>query len=157
MKKVIISILIGVGCLLVLFGGLFAYAIYESKSVDQVVATDVLVSSEWTEITPDSLMKVNRQIQSLVFVIDGYKHDVSDKIWQIKLPDGTVVKPEVQIFDEYGNVYCLQDSGRSNNDINFTPEGTAEFPKDKNYTKIRIRSDKPFQVSKVIWQNRNLK
>ena len=161
MKKAIVSILIGLGCLLVLFGGFVAYAIYKSKSVNQVVATDVLVSSEWTEITPSSSMKVNRQIQSVVFIIDSYRHNVYDKIWQIKLPDGTVVKPEVQIFDEYGNVYDLHDGGRSNNDINFKPENDTEryttFPEDRNYTKIRIRSDKPFQVSKVIWRNRNLK
>ncbi len=142
---------------MVLFGGLVAYTMYKSKSVNQVIATDVLVSSEWTEITPSSSMKVNRQVQSVVFIIDGYRHNVSDKIWQIKLPDGTVVKPEVQIFDEYGNLYDLHDSGRSNNDINFTSESNAEFSEDRNYTKIRIRSDKPFQVSKIIWRNRNLK
>jgi len=157
MKKAIVSILIGLGCLLVLVGGFVAYAMYKSKSVNQVVATDVLVSPEWTEITPGSSMKVNRQIQAVVLIIDDYRHNASDKIWQIKLPDGTVVKPEVQIFDEYGNVYDLHDSGRSNHDINFTPKSSAEFPEDRNYTKIRIRSDKPFQISKVIWRNRNLK
>jgi hypothetical protein len=157
MKKAFVSILIGLACLLVLSGGFVAYAIYKSKSVDQVIATDILVSSEWTEITPDSSMKVKRQVQAIVFIIDDYKHDVFDKIWQIELPNGTVVKPEVQIFDGYGNVYDLQDGGRSNNDINFTPKSTAEFPKDRNYTKIRIRSDKSFQVSKVLWRNRNLK
>ncbi len=157
MKKAIVSILIGLGCLLVLFGGLVAYAIYKSKTVDQIVAVDVLVSSEWTEITPSSSMKADRQIQAVVFIIDGYRHNVSDNKWQIKLLDETVVKPEVQIFDENGNVYDLHDSGRSNNDINFTPESSAEFPEDRSYTKIRIRSDKSFKVSKVIWRNRNLK
>ena len=157
MKKAIVYILTGLSCLLVLFGGLVAYAIYESKSVNQIVATDVLVFSEWAEITPSSSMKVDRQIQAVVLIIDGYRHNVSDNKWQIKLLDGTVVKPEVRIFDEYGNVYDLHDSGRSNNDINFTPANRAGLPEDRNYTKIRIRSDKAFQVSKIIWRNRNLK
>jgi len=157
MKKVVVSILVGLGCLLIMFGGVIAYIFYNAKTAEQIVATNVAVSSEWFEITPDSAMKPKKQVQEVVFVIDGYKSDFSDKTFQIKLPDGTIVNPDVQILDEFGNVYELKHSGFLNNDINYTPKNSLGFLEDRNYSKIRIRSDKPFQISKVIWRNANLK
>jgi len=161
MKKVIISILIGLCCLAILFGGFVVYAMYRMKPVKQVIATDLLVSTEWSEILPKTPMQVNRRTQSVELNIDGYKHDLFEKGWQIKFPDGTIVKPEVKIFDEYGNVFDLHDAARVGNIVGFKPEYDSNryttFPKDRNYTKIRIRSDKPFKCSNITWTNMDLK
>lgn len=156
-KKIIVSILIGLGCLFILFGSVVAYIFYDASAINQTVATDVSITSEWIELASDSSIKPEKQVQEVVFVIDGYKTDFRDNSFQIKLPNGTVVNPEVQIFDENGNAYELMHSGFTNNDITFTPKTNGGFLKDRNYSKLRIRSDKPFQVSRIIWRNRNLK
>ncbi|HKQ54028.1 MAG TPA: hypothetical protein VJT74_16750 [Pyrinomonadaceae bacterium] len=72
----------------------------------------------------------------------------------VRLKDGTIVKPEVQLVDQYGNVF---DAGvqmaASPSDNNGSITGyVPRLPRDRLYTKVRVRSDKPLKVSRIFWR-----
>ncbi len=84
------------------------------------------------------------------------------------LSDGTVINPEVEIFDENGNKYAMESRGAFINDYDDKSQTHGvvestfklklnELPADRNYTEIRIRSDKPFTAKRVTWFNYDLK
>ena len=164
MNRVIKFGLIGFAVLLVLFLGYFAY-MTGHMSVSQEIASNVSISSEWTVIKPESQMKTKRDFQSVLLKIENSKHNERS---EILLSDGTVVNPEIEILDEYGNNYPLDSkSGVVNNydsesktfELNSAgfSKKSEKLPEDRVYIQVRIRSDKPFSASKVIWYNYNLK
>jgi hypothetical protein len=163
MKKVIKFGAIGIAILAVLFLGYFAY-MFNHQKISEEVASNLSISSDWTVIKPESPMKTRRDFQSVLLKIENSKHN--DK-FDIILPDGTIVNPEVEISDEYGNTYRLNSKSAFAN--NYDSESktfelsyagfskSGGLPEDRVYTEVRIRSDKPFVASKIIWHNYNLK
>ncbi len=162
MKKAIfitIGLLFGIAVMVL---GVFEYGMYRLEPVRDVVAVDVNVTREWQEFSPPKPLKIRRQTQRLEINIVGYKFDVNEQLpWKITLENGTVVNPEVQIVDQFGNTFELRDSTRVGTTIGFTPVGDANgdtsFPNDRTYTKVRIRSDVPFRCSSIVWTNKDLK
>ncbi len=86
--------------------------------VQREIARNLLVSSEWTEIIPQPSMKIKRNFQEILLYIDDYKWNTKAPIEEtpegrkpdlskIILLDGTILNPEIQIIDQYGNKYDL--------------------------------------------------
>lgn len=128
----------------------------------QVVAENVRINSEWTEITPDKLLEPERQVQNIQLLIEGYKLDIHNPDFgDIMLSDGTKITPELEIVDENGKIYKLKESSRAGDLIGYSVNdkihGSSAFPKDLKYKTIRIRSDEPFRCEKIIWHDFNLK
>ena len=73
----------------------------------------------------------------------------------IRLPDGSLTIPEIQLIDSDGNAHKLEYSGfRGDELIRFAlPEQSTI----KEYRGIRIRSDKPINCKEIIWSCFNLK
>lgn len=164
MKKALI-IISGVFLLVVvLVGGFYAFFIYSVKNMHkrQLVAENVQITSKWLEITPEKALEPTKLGQTVQLLIEGYEHDIhKNDFSNIQLKDGTYIKPEVEIVDENGKIYQLTDGERNGNLIGFYPDkkihGTSSFPKDVNYKTIRIRSDKPFRIEKIYWNDYDLK
>jgi hypothetical protein len=159
----ILLILFAVVAAVVLFFIGHAYYWFATKQRYFTIASNVNISTDWLETTPQPPLKATKQIQYLIISVEGYKRNLhrnfEDKSMQIKLPDGTEINPEVQIVDEYGKVYSLKPTL-------FTPGGMgfggdfdshSSFPQDRSYTKVKIRSDKSFKASKVTWGCMNQK
>ena len=165
MKRLAFSILAVSGCLVLAFLGLLAYVYFNERTIDQTLATNLMISNEWTEITPDPPLTVRRQIQEINLRIDGFQHDPSASLpGQIKLPDGTIINPEIEVYDEFGNKFELHHSGfvtKFYEDVVFKPESDSTrfttYPDDRRYTKIRIRSGVPFECARIYWRNKYLK
>ena len=134
---------------------LIAYQFLKSPYLDREVAGSVTTSSEWVEITPKEPLRSQRQIQQIILYLKKpIKKD--ENSWKIVLADGSVVMPEVQLVDQHGNKFDLLDPQFI--DPAALPGyivrgfGIQDLPKGRVYTKVRIRSDKPFQISKVVWR-----
>jgi hypothetical protein len=160
-KALIITIGLIFGIFMVVLG-LFEYAMYRLKPVWDVVAVDIDVTQEWQDFSPAKPLRIRRQTQRVDLNIVGYKFDLGEQLpWKVTLQDGTVVNPEVQVIDEYGNTFEMQDSTRVGDTVGLTParrtEGATTFPNDRTYTKVRIRSDVPFRCSSIVWTNKDLK
>ncbi len=118
-----------------------------NSSVAQEIALDFVINSDWQEIKPTKPMKIEKRFQRIRLEIKcQQKTDLYD--WNWMLPDGTLISPEIQIVDEFGNVFQLE-GGQANvhPGIEFELPIVLVFarpeslPDDRVYGKIRIRND----------------
>lgn len=151
----ILIIIIAVAVLFVIGRTIYWFA---TKQSDREVATDVNISTDWLEITPQPALKATKQVQTLIILIDDYNRTLDDTRNQLPLPDGTLADPEVEVVDESGKEYRLHPSLLVSSGVGYTGDYAprSSLPQNKSFTKIRIRSDKPFRAAKIIWENENL-
>lgn len=162
MKKMFWAIIIGAGCIVVLIFGFFAYLNHSMKAAleamhrKEIVAENILITSDWLEITPKNPLEVTKLVQEIVLSIENYENDIhTNDFRNIKLADGTAINPEVQIVDENGKIYQLRDGTRLGNLVGFTPN--QGFPRKVTFKTVRIRSDKSFRCKKIYWYDYDLK
>jgi hypothetical protein len=173
------KLLIVSGLLCCIPGLLFAFFIYglATSEIQREIGGPITISSNWVEITPDKPMKPSHQTQYVILeVSDAHTsyttpYDPNDKSWDqswaMRFPDGSLVRPEVQIVDEYGKVYDLKSPSFTHKDRtkgdamggmgftrSFDPSIDSNLPKDRVYRTVRIRSDRPIHCSRIIWECR---
>ena len=151
-KKVLL--ILGLVCLIPLsvFGISMSLDIYRwifSPYLDQDVTGPVTLSPEWQDIVPREPLRAERQIQYVILTFaepfePNYKGDRG-----LRLSDGSVVVPEVQLVDQYGNIFNLHSPALDHTGMGFTSENA--LPKDRTYRTVRIRSNKPIKVSRIYW------
>jgi hypothetical protein len=161
--------------ILLLLLGSAVVSLLTSQSERQVYG-QITVSDEWVEIKPQPPLKASKRTQDLdLYVADEHTaywtaDDSTDNSDAMRFPDGSLVRPEVQLIDEYGTVYELDrhsffgrkpggnglDGGMGFSKI-FDQSIDSNFPKDRAYTTIRIRSPKPIHISKIVWECRTPK
>jgi hypothetical protein len=154
------KVLIGIGVVLSIPVALFAligYAMMTALS-EREIAGPTSSNAEWLEIKPNPPLKPSKESQYLVLDVAN-PYELEDKSWGVRLPDGTIVIPEVQLIDEYGNTFNLDQPAMFSPTSHFTQRGfwMWDLPKDRVYRAVRIRSDKPIQYSRVIWRCENHK
>jgi hypothetical protein len=115
--------------------------------LDQDVAGATTLSSEWVEIVPPRPLSAERQTNRIVLdVSDRYEPDYEE--WSLLLPDGSKVKPEVQLVDEFGHVHDLTAPAIGERSMSLE---NFDLPKDREYVKVRIRAPRPLRLSRVYW------
>jgi hypothetical protein len=136
---------------------LFIFAMITSLS-EREIAGAITSNSGWLEIKPEPPLKPSKQSQYLVLDV-ATPYELESKSWGVRLPDGSIVTPEVELVDEYGNTFNLDRPSMFSPTSHFTQRGfsTWNLPKDRVYRTVRIRSDKPIQYSRVIWRCQNHK
>ena len=155
-KTLFVVVLIVVAAVLSVLGWMM-YTLATLQS-DRDVATGVNISTDWIEITPQPPLKATKQVHHLIITVDGYKRSVDDTRNELPLPDGTLANPEVELVDESGETYRLRPSLLTSSGVGYIADDATHspLPANKAFTKIRIRSGKPFRAAKIIWQNVNL-
>ena len=125
--------------------------------LDREIAGTVTISNEWLEIKPKEPLNPERKVQ-YIYVLTPQPFQPDNRSWGIRFPDGSVVVPEVQLIDQYGKLYNLKASAFSLKDrtradvISGIGFHTQDLPQDRVYTTVRLRSDKPVEVSRIIWR-----
>lgn len=155
-------IVIVIGSFLIAAFGYAAYQIFKPLYVDREIARDIEITREWTEIIPPSPMKIKRNFQSVGLELNGAA--VLMETNELRLPNGKIIEPILQIQGSDGNWYDLETSSYTTsrtdieNDLVYVNLATFRVESDqKEYLKVRIRSNEPFTCSKVIWRNYDLK
>lgn len=157
-SKIVLSIIGGIGIIVVVAViGVVVYAYLTNRTLEQTLATNLSVSGEWIEISPEPLLKTRRMVSEIAIAIPNYSDERGVPI-EIKLKDGRVVKVQIQAVNANGTVFELRHSGfnytGTHDLIIFTPQGG--FP-DGEYKTVRIKSDQPFNIERMFWRERNLK
>lgn len=118
------------------------------RIIDQTIRRDATLTSEWTEITPEKPLKTERQQQEIVlYLAEPFSGDFEAK--GVRLADGSIVHPEVQLVDTSGRTYDLKYYGfRGHELIRFTLKDQL---KGKEFRTVRIRSEKPIHCKEIIW------
>lgn len=141
---------------------------FVDTSTEREISGPVTIGPKWQELRPAKALKVRRRAQTvLLYPADANSikgNDISATEWGLRLPDSTVVKPELIAVDEDGNTFPLKHPSfqeRKNargehvwvmglsGDRNQKTD--SNLPPDRTYPLIRIRSDKPLKLSKVSW------
>ena len=159
MKKIVIAgaIIVGIALLLVVgIAGYFFFVIFGNS--DQTLARNLAVTNEWNEVKIDPPVKPAYRHQAIYLRLVNFKIDRAAKGFEIRLPDGTVVEPEVEIYAEHGNMFKLHKSGfaMGRDDYVEFAFGAKEnnymsLPTNRTYTQLRIRSDVPFICERINW------
>lgn len=138
--------------LLLLAMGIFQH---HRPFLDREIMKDVTLTSEWLEITLEQSLKPEREVQMIALKLeDPYIADLERE--GVSIPDGSLILPDVQLVDQYGNVFDLKYGGlRGRKIIYFS--NFNQLPKDRNYRTVRIRSEKPISCEKILWSCFNWK
>ncbi len=113
MKKIVIAGAVVVGVVLLLFVGLAGYILFVTfGNADRPLAKNLTVTNEWTEINIDPPAKPVYSHQGINLRPVNFEVDRNNvKGIEIRLPDGTVVQPEVEIYDERGKRFQMHKTG----------------------------------------------
>jgi hypothetical protein len=146
-------------CLAVLtlgvLGSIDLYRRLTNPYLAQEISGPRVLSDEWLEIVPDKPLRPERIVQEIIIYVD--KPVTKDRdFWDLVLPDGSRVTPEVELVDEDGNIYklTLPSAVENPNSIEAFQRGFGlrGLPKDKVYRTVRIKSAKPVKVLKIVWR-----
>jgi hypothetical protein len=146
--------LIGILCVAVIIVIVFTLYRKSNPYLNRQIAGPVTIASEWLEITPEEPLKPEREIHEVILEFaTPYEPDYQS--WGIRLPDKSLVIPEVQLVDQNGGTYKLRVTALDRDGIAFSVRDAVShqeiLPKDKLYSTVRIRIDKSIQCSKIIW------
>ena len=115
----------------------------------------VEIHNEWVEFMPKEPLKVDKTFQWVVLELepplrnDIYKEGKGPASGGILMPDGEVINPEIEVIDQYGNKFSLVWRGGFGFKPGYRPQG--EYPRDREYTKVRIRSARPIKCKSIYW------
>ena len=154
--KIILGLLVLVGVLAIALVNLsMTGQIYRffNPYLDREIAGPTTISSEWLEIVPEQRLRTERRIQYLVLDVADSFEPVYES-WSLRLKDGSLVQPKVQLIDQSGKVYDLTSPALDEKGIGF---GNSDLPRDRAYPTVRIRSDKPIHLSRIYWRSYNQK
>lgn len=153
MKKIVIAGTVVLGTVLLLLAGLAGYFWFVILGDgNQSIARNVSVTNEWTEIKIDPPVRPRYRHQSIELRPVDFSVDRGSKDFKITLPDGTVIEPEIEIYDESGNVFTTRHTGftmKSEGYATFSPK--PNLPTDRKYTRLKVRSNVPFVCDHMIW------
>lgn len=143
------------------FVGFISMKVYRifNPYLDREISGPVTTSTEWLEIRLSKPLRPERHVQEIdVKFAEPYDYDHRTR--EIRFQDGSPLIVEVQLVDQYGNVFELNKVtalGRTGISRGMRDPSTWQeiLPKDRTYQAVRIRSNKPIEVSKIIWRSYN--
>jgi len=162
-KSNIVFIALLLTATLFIMGGYFALdrlipSFFYPESV--VLAEDIIITPEQTEIIGNNLLKVNKEKQFVALVLDS---NYTDSHSAVRNAEGEFITIEIKLIDEEGNEFPLHlESFRSpsiNGDL--VPEfgylkGYNTLPIGKVFKKVVLRSNKTLKVKSVLWSGYNI-
>lgn len=159
---VTILVIVGIaGTLVALFYGLNSLVHHQLKSRYTTIAENFHVEDEWKEFETEKPKRSKNERRNIFLKVSGYEFDRDDDECAIKLRDGTVLVPQIQVQDSSGRKYEARDTSRWGNLIGFAIERSEPsdppLSDEQEHVTVRIRSDVPFACEKIGWSNKRPK
>lgn len=118
----------------------------------------VAVGDQWVELSPESPLKAEKTFQWIVLDLepplrgDLYNDGKGpNKGAGILMPNGEIVNPEIEVIDQYGNRFNLVWRGGFGFEPGYRLPHPGEFPRDRQYKAVRIRSSVPIKCKAIYW------
>ncbi len=159
MKSKVKFLIIGSAGFFLVLVGLFVFVkwwVLGSYIKEVTLQKNIFITSEWKEINTRNLVKIDKDINYISIVLEPpYETFASSE--GIKIPSGEVINPEIKLVDEDGKEYSFAYSGArlygNNEYANYKYYG--DFPVDKEYEKLLIRSDSQIKAREIQWSGYN--
>ena len=146
-------VLLGLAVLFMLIQGLAIRLDNFFYSTEVILGKNVCIGPDWLALTPESNLQIRHADQFInVDLPDGADCDTGGS-WDIRLPDGSLAHPEVQLVDDTGATLRLDEPSVSYGggiSRGFTSSGLS---RDRTYAVVRVRSDRPFTSPEVRWHD----
>ena len=119
------------------------------RFLDRDIKGDTTLTQEWMEIALEKPLKPERDVQAVMLYLEApYLADL--EMDGVIMPDGGLVKPEVQLVDLAGNTYTLEYYGLFGQKlIIFTLRHQLMG---REYRTVRVRSEKSIRLKKIFWR-----
>lgn len=120
------------------------WVIKRLKGVDRVIAEDIVITSQWSEIKLRRPLSASQRSQFISL--------------DLKQADSAVNIPQIQLIDEAGYAYDLRagkvTSSGNSVVIPFDLSKASSLTKDRTYSVVRVRSDARVECNKIVWHSR---
>lgn len=129
----------------------YNYGVFQRHSpyVDEKISGPLTVSAEWEEIRPKNPLKRTGDHQEVgLYVAEPFSVVVeSPRSYGVRMPDGSLVTPEVQVIDAEGNTITLKfSSARGKKTMTYRlPDNRLE------YRAVRLRAERQIRLDAVYW------
>ena len=125
------------------------------------IAKAICISNEWLEYPCEKPAKPRGCSQVICLSIPGYSFDYLDEDFEIRLSDGRVVQPMIEVVDSSGNTFEAEDGNRSGNFVGFQvrpneAQGISLSDNRQSVT-VRIRSEVAFECESIRWATKRMK
>jgi hypothetical protein len=152
MKKALIIAGIVLLIPLAWYGFVFSAGIYRilfSPYLDREISGPGFISTQWLDIVPKQPLTADRQIQEIIInFAERGAPEVGSR--GIRMTDGTVVIPEVELVDERGGIFTLRAVAFGADSMGFSAD--RDLPKDRTYRSVKIKATKPIELSNIHWK-----
>lgn len=129
-----------------------------SDSYSVQISGPASLGEEWAEFRPAAPLKAEKNFQWVVLELEPpFKYDLKregdgpKKGQGILMPDGDVINPEIELIDQYGNVFRFVWAGAKGDAPVYDLPYPDKLPRDREYTAIRIRSPRPVKCKAIYW------
>ena len=142
------------GLVVVVFVGGLIYKLATLDS-EEIVSGPVTVSAQWTEFVPGKPLQPHKQTQEIVLEVDPSEGLVEDNshLDRMQLSNGVMLRPQIQLVDSKGTVFDAEVSRYPVPSL--YKDGLSgyfsDLPKDRAFWKVRVRSDSPVRLSRIVW------
>lgn len=156
-------LLIGIPLILFVIIGLVLMWAIGTSHIEREIAGSTMITSNWLDLSPKEPLKPSNSEQSIrLEVTEAYVPD-KQRVG-MRFPDGSLAVPEVQLVDVNGTVYQLDKSSlistnaphedpRNANGLGGIRFHKVGLPQNRIYRSVRIRSDRSFRCSKIMWED----
>ena len=107
----ILGIEVVLGILVFLILAYIAFIVYVNWPNDTPLVKDIRVTQEWTEVDISPALRPTKRVQEINLRIHNFKTDLRPHSFKITLRNGTVIEPEIELYDEYGGKFEMHHSG----------------------------------------------
>jgi hypothetical protein len=126
----------------------------------------VTVGDVWLELRPRPPLRAEKDLQRVALELEPpFRDDFygegggAARGKGILMPDGEVINPEVEVIDGAGGSHRLVYAGaRSGGEVVvYDLPHPEEWPRDRAFETVRIRSTRPFKCKAVYWLDESSK
>ena len=130
----------------------------------------VTLTESWLEINPNPPLRPDKDWQEIGLELEQpFNEDFFSegngphKGKGILLPDKDVINPDIEVIDQYGNVFPLVYAGAfvpgsgKGGTVRYARSYPAQFPTDRHYKTVRVRSPKPIKLKAIYWLCQSLR
>jgi hypothetical protein len=137
---------------------LMPFSCYKADSYEVKISGPVSIGEEWVEIHPETPLKAEKDFQMIFLDLEPpFKSDLYNEGKEpnrgkgILMPDAEVINPEIDVIDQYGNVFTLVYSGGIGLKPTYDLPYPNKWPRDREYKTVRIRSPRPIKCKAIYW------
>ena len=124
----------------------------------------------WVEFHSDTYLKADNDLQEVGLELEQPFNDDffskgkgPNKGKGILMPEGDVINPEIEVIDQYGNVFALVYGGAfvpgngKGGTVIYDRPYPLKFLRDREYVSVRIRSPRLIKCKAIYWISESVK